>query len=344
MLIAEEGYAGHRLTYVRYIAQYALGCGYDVFYLFGSDVKTSLEAREFDFGSQARYLSGPSLSMAHIWDESDRLGVSRVIIPHADHYLTDRRIYIRRRGMRLNLLVMRTRGIFRPGTTLRDVGKRLLISFANIRPDNHVFRLASSSGSLPWRSPIVTDPVVLEPSRSRDSVRAELDIADDTFVFLIIGAISQRKNVDLVFRALSSLNQSKCALVVAGLQDADARSTIAQIRDLPLTSNLLRVVDRRLDDGELDAFIESADCVVLAHSNEGPSGIFGKALAAGVRILAAGANSLKEDVEKSRSGGIVWSHLDLDAIRRAMAVIVQTPSPTRRSVLGPSDFAARLLR
>ena len=55
----------------------------------------------------------------------------------------------------------------------------------------------------------------------------------------------------------------------------------------PKASNIRVVIDdRHLDEVELDSYFKAVGGIILAHSNEGPSGIMGKAYMAGNRIIA----------------------------------------------------------
>ena len=102
------------------------------------------------------------------------------------------------------------------------------------------------------------------------------------------------------------------------------------------------VKDRLLSDLELDAAIRRVDCVVLAHSNEGPSGLFGKAAAAGTRIVAAGAASLRAD-----AGAIpevaAWSPLDVVGLGAELDLARRKPRPDPIQGLSATDFCTALL-
>lgn len=100
--------------------------------------------------------------------------------------------------------------------------------------------------------------------------------------------------------------------------------------------------DRQLSSAELDSFISIADCVVLAHSNESPSGILGKAAAAQRAILAAGASTLRRDVMQLGDGAN-WCPLDPVALADLMlGSLVNRPRPYP-SVASAREFSEFLL-
>jgi hypothetical protein len=102
------------------------------------------------------------------------------------------------------------------------------------------------------------------------------------------------------------------------------------------------VVDRMLEDVELDSAIAAVDCVVLAHSNEGPSGIFGKAVMSGTRLIASGASSLRQDAQAVATHA-TWTPLSADAIARAMGDAAAADRPAAVPDMGTARFTSALL-
>lgn len=165
----------------------------------------------------------------------------------------------------------------------------------------------------------------------------------ETYWFGIVGAVSERKNLPLVVDALANLQGGKVGLVIGGQIAPNVRGEIPKLTGRLTLGNVAVVIhDRLLDDVELDSLICAVDCVVLAHSNEGSSGVMGKAVAVGTRIAAAGARSLKVDCgEAPRSAG--WSHLTETDLKHLLDRCSRLEAPT--PLLGPSsrDFVSALL-
>jgi hypothetical protein len=192
--------------------------------------------------------------------------------------------------------------------------------------------------------PIAPDPVTMTSSDQAVALLREAwGIGHDRYWFGILGAISARKNVDMVARALATLSSHRVGLLIGGQCDPSTvermRTPIAALR---ATGIDVVIQDRLLSNAELDAAVSMVDCIVLAHSNEGSSGLFGKATAAGTRIVAAGARSLQGDCaavpESSR-----WVPLRSTELARAMTTALGSPRPSPLAILGAADFTKVLL-
>ncbi|MDN4490647.1 hypothetical protein QQX13_07360 [Demequina sp. SYSU T00068] len=160
----------------------------------------------------------------------------------------------------------------------------------------------------------------------------------------VLGAISERKNIVLVAHAIASLPiAATVTLLIAGKFDDYARAQVGDIRNLAADSGFrLDVVDRVLEESELDAMIRASSCVVIAHSNNGPSGLFGKCLVAGTPIVAAGARSLRRDAREAGRSRATWTKLEASHIGDGIAIAIGRPRPTPGHV--SSDFTDTLLR
>jgi hypothetical protein len=191
---------------------------------------------------------------------------------------------------------------------------------------------------------VARDPVTLSgDDRSVADLSEAWSIGQDRYWFGILGAISLRKNLTVVADALSGINNAPLGLLIAGRCDPEALESAKEaLQRLEASGAHVRIVDRILDEVELDSAVKLVDAVVLAHSNEGPSGLLGKAAAAGTRIVAAGAKSLRVDAAMIPSIAS-WSPLQLDSLSRAFEDALQRPRPSALKGLGPADFTGALL-
>jgi colanic acid biosynthesis glycosyl transferase WcaI len=101
------------------------------------------------------------------------------------------------------------------------------------------------------------------------------------------------------------------------------------------------VDDRVLGPVEFDAAVQAVDCLVLAHSNEGPSAVAARAGMHGIRVVAAGARSLARDVELL--GAAEWTELDPNAMADAMRRAATSGPVDVRLDLGTRSFCEALL-
>jgi hypothetical protein len=123
----------------------------------------------------------------------------------------------------------------------------------------------------------------------------------------------------------------------------NVRNRLPELEQQLTESGIALVVhDRLLNDLELDSLVCAVDCVVLAHSNEGSSGVMGKAAAVGTRIAAAGAQSLKVDCRAAPQIA-AWSSLKGPDLHRLLADSSSLESPTPSISSSARDFASALL-
>ena len=102
--------------------------------------------------------------------------------------------------------------------------------------------------------------------------------------------------------------------------------------------------DEFLDNDVLDRFVASVDVVPLALTNNGPSGIMGKAQAAGVPVVTAGSMVRAREVEATGTGiACDFSAASIgDAMRRATSGgLVRTDA--HLSEVTAEEFAMTLL-
>jgi glycosyltransferase involved in cell wall biosynthesis len=341
VLIVEQNPTGHRLFYVRVLAEAALATGARVVVLLGADpVPEAEQVHLASVAGRVEVLRRGPMSQDEVARLSHEVEAHRVVIPDADRFAL--RLALRRRwegSGRLSLLIMResaqpTRVPFVDGlkTRLRTMAFRRVARLRNA--DLRVLKSAGWTGAAPF--PVAVDPVVIASSdQSAERFREAHRMDGDRYWFAVLGAISARKNLDLIVEALRDV-PSRWGLLVAGQLDADISEELRDRLRSMVSDGSAIVVDRLLSDDELDTAVRVADCLVLAHSNEGPSGLLGKAAASGTRVVAAGARSLKHDVEAL--GGLgEWT--DLNAAEVAALLQRATQQPRPRAVLPATTSA-----
>jgi hypothetical protein len=110
---------------------------------------------------------------------------------------------------------------------------------------------------------------------------------------------------------------------------------------------VLIVRDEYLSNEKLDSYVAASDIVSIAQDNNGPSGIMGKALAAGVPVLTAG--SLVRERELIAAGPWAGRATELTAQATAdgLRALIRDRNafrPADKTLLAtPEAFAARVL-
>ncbi|WP_334172075.1 glycosyltransferase [Sinomonas sp.] len=350
MLIVEPNMTGHRPYYVKMLVGAVVATG-------GSAV-VATRPGEFESDDAAIHLREVSggfrrvelgeFSLATVARLSSEVSATGTVIPDGDRFALRLAFTGGWRGAgSLSILVMREvaqpasgRGVQAAKTTLRSMLFRRVNSFRNVR-------LAVLKS--PWWTGTSTFPVVLDPITFRGSsaveerLSAEWELDPSRYWFAVLGAISRRKNVDLIARALAEAEASAIGLLVAGGWDAtmgdETTDALARLRasGVPVV-----IINRRLQDEELDAAVARVDCLVLAHSNEGPSGLLGKAAVAGTRVVAAGARSLEEDLKRLPGLG-TWVELNVSALSQAFGKAAKAKRPAPQWDQHANDFARALL-
>lgn len=195
-----------------------------------------------------------------------------------------------------------------------------------------------------WLVKRARDPAVCS-AHSRDSVRlrAELGLAADRKLVGIFGGINVRKNPKLVLEAVLRAGP-EVDLLMAGPVHDEIRPWLD---GLPADQRARVIVaDGFLPNDVLDQYLASADVVALVMELEGPSGIQGKALAAGVPVVSAGSRTRARELAAT-AGGIATDfsvtgvagglRRALDGVGRPAADAGGLPMPT------PETFAATIL-
>lgn len=348
-LIVEDNVDGHRLYYVRLIAERALELGHDVAIAVppGCEESEDFQTHLSGVVRNVRTLNVVVADRASIEELVGHTKACLVVVPDGDSLVFE----LGRSGRwaspaSLSALVMRetAQPSPLPGLqSLKSVTRRLLVARAGRLSGVSVHVLKSAT----WRGrsniAVVRDPVTL--SCSRDSARLRKSawgLGEGRYWFGILGAISPRKNVGLFVESLEAASVN-CGLLLAGRISEELLHHVEEWRSrLASVGVPLIVRDQLLKDEDLDSAVALLDCVVLAHSNEGPSGLMGKAASAGTRVLAAGARTLKAD-SQALPHVVSWSPLDRGSLSLAIHQTVQMDRPDPVVFPPPERFADHLL-
>lgn len=248
-----------------------------------------------------------------------------------------------RRPRRITALQMRPEGQHEaPPVRLAQTITKAAVRFAAGR--SHGVRamyltapwLARHDSAVPDLCEVRTTPASVADARRR------FGPPEGTLWFGILGAVTWRKNPQLVFDALCEYTdryEVTAALSIIGRCDADTRAWLDQLQ----APERVQVLEHNefVSDQELDSIVATIDCIVLAHSNNGPSGILAKASAAGAAVISAGAPSLKRDC-RALGGKATWVPLRKQDLAAAMQSIKRREKPFVGESDNTPDFCARL--
>lgn len=333
--------------YVRLLIEAALSRGVEVTLLVGRGGAASEEFATHirEIVDKIQLLEDTSISVSTLSATAREVGAGITVVPDGDSLVSE----VALRGTwsgpgQLRLLIMRPSGqpSFIAAVQLGKTAVKALIRvLARSRPNVFVFKLRSSIGTSKSRYS-VADPVTFAPSLARDDIRRSWPAPESRYWFGVIGALSARKNIPLICEALCSEFEREVGFVVAGRADDSLRDLDDYVASVEAAGVPVVRIDEVLTDANLDAVVAGVDCVVLAHSNEGSSGILGKALVAGTRLVMSGAKSLRRDAATLHAEA-EWVPLELHSLRSALKRATEARRPNARE-LGSSAFADALLQ
>jgi len=348
IIIAEPNPDGHRLYYVALLVDECLSRGHKVVFLTST---AAIDSAEFQLhlGAYVEKIAvetmGP-LTLNSLTSASGRYNATVTVIPDGDRTAL---AVAQTTGWRghgtLSILVMREpRPVTIRGFKIKALVKSLLIKRASRMRRVRVLILKSAVWSGRSAVEVARDPVTLVGNESDiDNFRMTNDLSGATYWYSVLGAINGRKNLPLVVEAFEMLDRQDVGLLVAGKCDPEVIAACEPAFErIQASEKRLVILDKMLTDLELDSAVVASDCLVLAHSNEGPSGLMGKAAAAGTRMITAGASSLRTD-SANLPGLAVWVSLSAVDINSAMAVANRLPRPKPIAGLGREEFASALL-
>ncbi|WP_436697970.1 hypothetical protein [Nocardioides sp. BYT-33-1] len=179
-------------------------------------------------------------------------------------------------------------------------------------------------------------------SRDRAQHRAELGLPAERRIAGIFGVINERKNARLVWEAMGEAGLDADLLLAGPI----APEVLAWAEALPAEERGRVIVrDGFLAGDVLDRLVASVDVAPVILTNNGPSGIMGKALAAEVPVVTAGSRVRARELVATDAGEV--ADLDAASIGAAIARVFAYPPDRKRSNAIPpataDEFAENLL-
>lgn len=180
---------------------------------------------------------------------------------------------------------------------------------------------------------VLPDPVVTNFDRSLDSgeVRTDLKIEGDRLVFLLFGALDERKGLHKVLEAITLLPQNLssqvCLLLGGRISQRDKQQAYAKFEQLALNSNVQLIVeDRFLPESEIQRYFQAADIILAPYQRHvGMSGILVRAAAVQKPVLSSDYGLMGEVTRRYQLGLTVDSTVSQE-IALGMSHFINNPS------------------
>lgn len=194
-----------------------------------------------------------------------------------------------------------------------------------------------------WLVKRARDPEICTAhSRDRLALRTELGLPEDRTIFGVFGVLTERKNAPLVLDALDAAGID-ADLLLAGKVAPEVWSWLDGLPEEKRSRVIVR--DGFLSEDLLDKLVAAVDAAPIALTNNGPSGIMGKALAAGVPVVSAGSEVRARELRATDGGEA--AELTPESIGAALGrVLARDPSSARRNTVPPATaeaFASTIL-
>ncbi|MDQ0734047.1 hypothetical protein [Arthrobacter agilis] len=328
--IVEPNFTGHRLYYVRLLVEESTRRGDEVFVLLADGASSSDE-----FKHQLADLQG-KFTLVSLRERTQNLDVGRlgsiaadfktdlIVVPDGDRVARAMAFSSKWKGPgNLSVLVLREKAQsdgFLGRAYLVNALKYLIHRWADRGRNAKIVLLKTALWTGKSTLTTANDPVTMSATKtSIRQVREEIGLDSSRHWFSVLGFVDERKNLPLVARTLAQLDAQRIGFLVAGQCAPTALNSALPFIDLMRSNGgSVIVIDRMLSDLELDSVVSAVDTVIMAHSNDGSSGLFGKAAAAGTRIVAAGSKTLRNDIEDIPELG-EWTRLDGTELAAAFA-------------------------
>jgi glycosyltransferase involved in cell wall biosynthesis len=180
---------------------------------------------------------------------------------------------------------------------------------------------------------------VYPEGRSRDEIRVELGLPQESFVFLCFGELRAYKEIELLLAAFSSGSLSNARLIVAGnAKTSNVGSAVraASANDSRILSMLGFVPQERVAE-----LFGACDAAVLPRGEGGTSGSLVLALSMGLPVVASDVSTARELTRGGEAGWLFRPH-DTSSLRAALESAMADPSEARARGRCASDIAKTL--
>jgi hypothetical protein len=351
ILIVAQDHGGHRLVYVRLLAQAVLDRGDQAILALTTDV---IRSREYEL-----HLKSTASRCAVTWLERIPLSppslgrlarehhCGRVLVPDGDRFAIRLGITGWRSDATMVVLVTQDP----QWNTDRQLAHRVRLGIKSLAlartqrlPGTRLLYLSDHfHAGRPARQAVAPDPVLFDASdRDPIELRRQFGLAEHLFWFLIAGHISARKNPAMVIRSLLPLAGRGVGLFICGTIEPAVRAELTPLLAQAQAARMPIVIDDRVQtERELNSAVQAVDCVVVAYSSDQPPSMMAKPVRAGRRVVVAGSASLRMWAQRLGIGLV--GPLDQASLSDLLGRAVATPVPAPRQDLDHTAFAKAFL-
>jgi glycosyltransferase involved in cell wall biosynthesis len=349
LVILEPGYGGHRLHFVRLLAEQSRRSGGQSALI---TTPHCLDSREYAVhldGLVARGdlelilvdepEGGPKdfrglRRLCHLAGQAALARGGVITIPDGDRFVLP--LLTLRRPVRINLLLMRAWPFDRSARAralfaVKREATRLLRRTGGVR----VVCLQNPLDPLELRLPhdgVACDPLPrLAFDGSREAARRAMQLPADRCIVGIIGNLSEHKAIGLALAAWARVTdraEHPPLLVVAG-RATPAIQTLLETGETArlVAEGKLEVREGYMSDHDLDALLVAVDAVLLPYTYEASSGTLNRVVQTDTAVIAAGSSTVARAVVREGLG--ITCALTIEGLVAGIATLAA--GPIRRS-------------
>jgi glycosyltransferase involved in cell wall biosynthesis len=180
---------------------------------------------------------------------------------------------------------------------------------------------------------------VYPPGRARDTVRSELGVPPDAFVFLAFGHLRAYKEFPVLLDAFESLPLPAARLIVAGVPwDAAMRNIVSAAAE---RDSRIRLMLGPVPVEGVDELFKASDAAVFPRGDGWTSGSLILAMSMGVPVVAARQPTYAELID-GETAGWLFEPGDVSSLKDCLLAAATNPEQARRKGALALDLARRM--
>lgn len=152
---------------------------------------------------------------------------------------------------------------------------------------------------------------------------------------LFVGRIDPEKGLDVLLRALSTLEDLDLDLTIVGWSTGDLQQRLENLARVLGIEQRVRFVGAMGHGPELFELYQRSDVFVLPSISEGTPRVIGEAMAFGLPVVSTHAGGIPDLIEH-RHTGLLSTPGDVDALARSLRTVVEDTEMRRDLVLNAS--------
>ncbi len=170
---------------------------------------------------------------------------------------------------------------------------------------------------------VLPDPWPRQPTISREQARATLGLPTSRTIFLHFGVANPRKGLADAIKAWERLSDRPEALL---LRTGLTRKNEVQMLEPLIHSGRAELRNTRIPDSQVDLYFRACDWVLMPYRrHEGSSGLLSAAAASSRPVIASDYSVIGKRV-RSGNLGLVFEHLSVEGLARAIHEAIETPT------------------